>query len=150
MFHVSNLAGNPFYLGARAKLETASFSAQNFNQTQIAGGPSVEYHVPIGKTSTRWINGINGAYKFGSSESSGFKTNISGFTVGLYTGVHVPLGDIFALGVILNLVEYNNLTFKADDDSFENKATSTGFNFNKGSAAISLRMNLFKGTGGVR
>ena len=150
MFHLTNVAGNPLFAGAQASVHANSFGVQDFKSSNVKAGPMVEYRFPLGSTSTNLIMGVKGGVSFGGSENSGFKTDISGFNASIFSGVHVPLGDQLGLGVILSLVEYNNLTFKAEDSSFENKQTSTGFNFNKGSAKLSLRFNLFNGSGKIR
>ena len=133
---------NALFIGGRASVNNASFSGSDFNQTLINIGPAAEYQTFIGDTSTKWINGVNGAFVFGNQDSSGFKTDISGIHIGLYTGVEVPLGNQFALGVLATLVELNNLTFKTDESEF--KSNSTGINLNKGSVGLSLRIALDK------
>ena len=133
---------NALFIGGRASVHNTSFSGPDFSQTLINVGPVVEYQTFIGNTATKWINGINGAFVFGSSDNAGFKTDISGFNLGLYTGVEVPLGNQFALGVMATLLEYNNQTFKADEG--ELKSNSTGININKGSVGLSLRIDLDK------
>jgi hypothetical protein len=131
---------NALFVGGRASVHNASFSGPDFSQTFINVGPAVEYQTFIGNTATKWFNGLNGAFVFGSQDSSGSKTDISGIKIGLYTGVEVPLGNQFALGVMATLLEYNNQTFKTDDSEF--KSNSTGINLNKGSVGLSLRIDL--------
>jgi hypothetical protein len=131
---------NALFIGGRASIHSASFSGPDFSQTLINVGPAVEHQTFIGNTATKWFNGVNGAFIFGSQDSAGFKTDISGFKIGLYTGVEVPLGNQFALGVMATLLEYNNQTFKTDDSEF--KTNSTSINLNKGSVGLSLRIDL--------
>ena len=131
---------NALFVGGRASVHNASFSSADFSQTSINVGPAAEFQTFIGDTSTKWINGVNGVFVFGSQNSGAFKTDISGINIGLYTGVEVPLGDQFALGVMANLISFNNLTFKTDEGEF--KSNSTGINLNKGSVGLNLRINL--------
>ena len=131
---------NALFIGGRASVHNASFSGPDFSQTTINVGPAAEFQTFIGDTSTKWINGVNGAFVFGSQNSGEFKTDISGINIGLYTGVEVPLGNQFALGVMANLISFNNLTFKTDEGEF--KSNSTGINLNKGSVGLSLRIDL--------
>ena len=131
---------NAIFIGGRASVHNASFSGSDFSQTLINVGPAVEHQTFIGDTSTKWVNGVNGAFVFGSQDNGGFKTDISGINIDLYTGVEVPLGNQFSLAVMANLISVNNLTLNTDEGEF--KSNSTGININKGSVGLSLRIDL--------
>ena len=143
-FEIAEMWTGPLYVGARAKIQTSSLSSQDFSSTRFSIGPAVEHQVQIGETKNKWINGVQGAYVFGNREGSGFKDDISGFTAALYSGLDVALNHNITIGVIVPLIEYSSLIFKAEEGDYENKVNTTGFNFNKGSVSLNLRINLDK------
>ncbi|WP_186991662.1 porin family protein [Constantimarinum furrinae] len=140
-FNVGNISGNPVHIGGKLSAVTP-LGEKDIKETRITVGLGAEYHIPLGNNRLNILTGVQGGYTFGSVEAFGFKDNISGFSGMVYTGVEIPLNNNIALGVLLNVFEYSNLTFKAENNEFESTVSNSIFIFDRPSISANLRINL--------
>jgi hypothetical protein len=140
-FKVGTLAENGLYLGGKINA-TTPLGEDEISEIRITVGPAAEYHIPIGVNRIQILTGVQAGYTFGSVEAFGFKDNISGFSGTVYSGVEVPVNDNLALGILLSLFDYSNLTFKAENNEFESSASNSVFIFDRPSLSVNLRVNL--------
>jgi len=144
LFNVATLGNNPLYLGPKVTVNTTSLSGSEIKATKVLIGPTAEYQIPIGNNQTRILTGINSGYSFGNIDAFGFKQTTSGFTVNAYGGVEIGLGQNIALGVLLNLFEYNNTTFKAEEGDLETTVSNSTFITDRAAITVGLRIDLNK------
>jgi len=144
LFNVATLANNLLYIGPKATVNTTSLNGNEIKATKVLIGPTVEYQIPVGNNKTRVLTGINTGYLFGNIDIFGFKQTTSGFAANAYGGVEIGLGKHIALGVILNLFEYNNTTFKAEEGNVSNTTSNTVFVTDRPAILIGVRIDLNK------
>ncbi|MDC8005122.1 hypothetical protein POV27_13755 [Aureisphaera galaxeae] len=144
LFYLTSIADNPFYLGPKATLHTAVGSDTNVEATQILLGPAAEYQVPIGQGNTSILGGVHAGYTFGNVSAFGFKQNTSGFAARVYSGVEFDITENIALAAILNLFEYNNIQFKAEEGGEKTTTSNSLFVSDRTTFSVGVRIDLTK------
>lgn len=87
--------------------------------------------------------GINAFYETGSSESFGFKDDITGYGASLTLGANFKISDKLAFGVEVPFLTHRQRTFESESSDQEFDQSATWFGLNKGNVAMaSLRINL--------
>lgn len=125
LINVVDLGNNPLFTGANASLETSSF--MDNTSTWFGVGPTVQLFTPISASGETLVaNGLSANVIFGSNDSDGFKDTVSGFEVGINTGLSVPLNDNLFLSISIPVVNHQNITYEPENGgtSFEQKNTS--------------------------
>ena len=144
LFNVTEVGGNPLFVGPKATVNTTSIGGDDIKETRILIGPTAEYQIPVGGGNTKILAGINSGYLFGSLDAFGSNRDLSGFAANAYSGAQVKLGNNIALSVLLNFLEYSNITFKSDNEEFENTVGNTAFLTDRGAISIGVRIGLDK------
>ena len=142
LFNITTLGNNPLFVGPKATVNTTAFNGNEIKATRVLIGPTAEYQVPIGAGSTKIITGLNTGFSFGTIDAFGFKQTSSGFATNAYGGVEIGLTENLALGILLNLFEYNNVTFKAEEGDFETTASNSIFITDRPNISVGLRIDL--------
>ena len=142
LFNITSLGNNPLFLGPKATVNTTALNGNEIKATRVLIGPTAEYQIPVGVGSTKIITGLNTGYSFGAIDAFGFKQKSSGFAANAYGGVEIGLTKNLALGIILNLFEYNNFTFKADEGDFETTSSNSVFISDRPNISVGLRIDL--------
>ncbi|GAB5400779.1 MAG: hypothetical protein Aureis2KO_23640 [Aureisphaera sp.] len=142
LFYMTSIANNPFYLGPKATIQTTALNGNDIKATRTLIGPVVEYQIPIGQGNTHILGGIHSGYSFGSIDSFGFKQTTSGFAVNLYSGVEMKLTEKVALGLLLNLFEYNNTQFKAEEGGMKTNSSNALFITDRATVSLGARIDL--------
>ncbi|KAA3621268.1 MAG: hypothetical protein DWP94_10735 [Flavobacterium sp.] len=144
LFDIGDVGGNPLFVGPKASVNTTAINGDEIKETRVLIGPTAEYQIPVGAGNTRIVTGINSGYLFGSLDAFGFKRDLSGFAVNAYTGAQFQIGNNLALGVLLNFVEFSNITIKSDDGEINNTSSDTSFLTDRGAISVGVRIGLDK------
>lgn len=134
--------GTGFYVGGEAHLGTTSF--MDFSRTWIGVGPQVQAFTPISQFGdTQIVNEIEGLLLFGSQENNGVKDDITGFSIGLNTGVNIIISDKWSVGVEIPVLTHQSLTISPENGGEEFTVENTRLLINKNNpATVSFRFNL--------
>ncbi|MCW5519904.1 hypothetical protein J1N09_08650 [Aureitalea sp. L0-47] len=142
LFNVTEIGGNPLFVGPKASVSTTSITSDAINELKILFGPTAEYQIPLNDGRTRIVTGVNSGYTFGNVESFGFDQNFSGITVNTYAGAQINVGNNLAITALLNFLEFSSLTFKSDMENFENTTSNTTFLTDGGAISVGVRIGL--------
>jgi hypothetical protein len=144
LFNVVEVGGNPLFVGPKATVNTTSIGGDDTKETRVLIGPTAEYQIPVGAGKTKILAGINSGYLFGNLDAFGVKRDLSGFAANAYAGAQIKVGNNIALSVMLNFLEYSSITFKADNEEFENTVSNTTFLTDRGAISVGVRIGLDK------
>ncbi|MDT0555615.1 hypothetical protein [Patiriisocius hiemis] len=142
LFNITELGNSPLYIGGVAKLATASF--MDFNSTTISVGPTAQLFTPISTNGdTQMTNGLTAVYLFGTNDNNGFKDDISGYQIGLNTGLNVQISSNASISLIIPIVSFQNLTFESQEGGGSLDVSNTSILLNKNNpVTLGVRIGL--------